>query len=950
MSSLKLRLRLYTPTGTRGRVIPTMTLNLDQVFGDVSSCRATISGKAYANLPEFPIVAAVEFSGGGTWTEISNARFVFEGDDLDAVDPAKVRTITGVQYVPWMLQRVLQQNSASAKNGQRTWSPNGASPGQIVAGMMLEGHNRGWAPFITTTATAALDSSGTAWATKSLKIAYDLGVPLWQVLTGLVSQGVCEFVTVGNGLYLYNPGGHGRDWTTGPTIVQLSHEATKLPVKRSWAPVLTDLTLAGDNNLLATVHNAGAPTTFGRLEGWVDSSGSKDKATLTALGQKTLTQASAPNREIQITADAHSMPNLPWITYGISDWVLFRAEKGWEKGRVVELVCNQDQDGKVEITTVIGDRNQTLLSKLAKKTAGQTKGAVTGGNGKPVIVAPNPPIAPDALTGTTEGYWDVAGAPHARVSLSWAAVTTSDDGEPVDVNQYQVWMRLEGQAKATSLATVGTNTFMRDGLPVGVTGYFSVRAMSSTGVWGPLTAEIGIALAGPNGKLPTPSAPTFLAAPQGMLAHWDGQLGGAEPPAWFSHLYAISSTTENGTYARIGAPLAGAGDILLPTAAAVWVRFVAVDVQGAESDWSPAAQVTGQPAKPGSFAVASNIGGWDSNGAPIGHVTLTWGAVTTDILGNPATVDFYQVWIRHGDGTPSLLAQTVTELTVALTLPPAADVQVMVRAHSATGYWSDFTDELNITPSGPTDTLPAPSDPTVSTAHSVLVVSWDGLLSTLTPPAHFWHVILERAPDVNGAPGDFFQVGERSTAGTMNVSDVSMGDIVWVRLTAIDKAGRAGASSNAVQATVVGVDGDDIVAGSITVNNLSPTIGGQLDISANDSITLTAGRIDDVQDGLDDTNSALEHQQTQMSYADDDALEHQQTVFSVQPDGAHIYSPGGENELVIRDDEIDMQVNGVTVTYWNQQVMFVQSAVVTEMVIGNIHFQQDGDGTLIRAV
>jgi hypothetical protein len=294
------------------------------------------------------------------------------------------------------------------------------------------------------------------------------------------------------------------------------------------------------------------------------------------------------------------------------------------------------------------------------------------------------------------------------------------------------------------------------------------------------------------------------------------------------------------------------------------------------------------------------------------------------------------VWLRDGEDAPSLLYVTSTDPTVTFQRTSADVVDVMVRAHSTVGYFSDFTDELEITVATTDETLAAPDDPTYVTDHSVLVVSWDGLLSGVTPPVNFWHVIIERAPDMDGDPGEFQQVGERSTAGGVTIGDVDMEDVLWVRLTAIDHLGVSGASSNPVgPITVLGVDGDNIVAGSITVNHLSPTIGDDLDISANGSITLIAGNVSDLSDSLDDTNAAVEAQQT---------------VFSVQPDGAHIYSPGGSNELLITDDEIDMQVNGLTITYWNQQVMFVPSAVVTELVVGSIHFQQDGDGTLIRGV
>ncbi|WP_025157271.1 hypothetical protein [Leifsonia aquatica] len=128
---------------------------------------------------------------------------------------------------------------------------------------------------------------------------------------------------------------------------------------------------------------------------------------------------------------------------------------------------------------------------------------------------------------------------------------------------------------------------------------------------------------------------------------------------------------------------------------------------------------------------------------------------------------------------------------------------------------------------------------------------------------------------------------------------------------------------------------DQLIAGTITVNELSPTIGNDLDISANDTVTIIAGRVQDVADDANATAGTL---------AD------MQTVYAFGPQGAVISNPNSRFQLALRNDRIEMLENGSAVSYWNSGQMFVRSFVGEEVILGNHKLERYGTGTVVKAL
>lgn len=131
------------------------------------------------------------------------------------------------------------------------------------------------------------------------------------------------------------------------------------------------------------------------------------------------------------------------------------------------------------------------------------------------------------------------------------------------------------------------------------------------------------------------------------------------------------------------------------------------------------------------------------------------------------------------------------------------------------------------------------------------------------------------------------------------------------------------------------IEADAIAVGAVKTQHISPEVGGQLDISANDTVQIIAGRVDGVEA---DTNATAEN------------LETMQTYYAFGPAGAVISSPGSAYSLALRNDIIEMLENGNPVSYWNSGTLYVNQFVGEKVSLGNHQLAKFEDGTVVRAL
>jgi hypothetical protein len=203
---------------------------------------------------------------------------------------------------------------------------------------------------------------------------------------------------------------------------------------------------------------------------------------------------------------------------------------------------------------------------------------------------------------------------------------------------------------------------------------------------------------------------------------------------------------------------------------------------------------------------------------PRGVVTATWDVVTTATDTGALTISGYELQWRIGAGawqtipTPELSAQIADQT-------PGDSIDTRVRAVGARttlpSAWS-ATDTVVV----PGD-VTAPSTPTGLTVTSALMIvsaTWAG---TPTMPADFARV--EVYADTTAAPTTLR--GTLARAGTLQITAQTLGapigDTVYVRLRAFDTTGNASAYTADVSVVVVGVDGPDLEADSVTANTIA---------------------------------------------------------------------------------------------------------------------------------
>lgn len=208
---------------------------------------------------------------------------------------------------------------------------------------------------------------------------------------------------------------------------------------------------------------------------------------------------------------------------------------------------------------------------------------------------------------------------------------------------------------------------------------------------------------------------------------------------------------------------------------------------------------------------ATSVGNWSPNGVtPYSDVTLTWDDVTENTDGTPTIPQYYDVWAHltsAGDGAYQMYARvTENEATMRFDAGTQWTFKVQTRNETRTSVFSDEFDYLTI---GPTDPLPAPDTPILSSNKGVLIVGWNGQLDSDVPPPQFRYVYAEVA---EAGTGIFTQMGGVFLLDSREIyiSGLVVNDAYDVQLIAVDGAGIASAPSSIATTTIMGVDLGDL--------------------------------------------------------------------------------------------------------------------------------------------
>ncbi|MGN7977445.1 hypothetical protein ACTJJ4_07710 [Microbacterium sp. 22195] len=391
-----------------------------------------------------------------------------------------------------------------------------------------------------------------------------------------------------------------------------------------------------------------------------------------------------------------------------------------------------------------------------------------------------------------------------------------------------------------------------------------------------------------------------------------------------------------------------------------YAKVRAVPRVGQPGAWSteiavtPATPASVVPKAPTGLAVVSNTAAFLADGRSIATVTLGWTPVTQSVDNQTVTIAEYEV--LYGLETVRVRAASAT-----VKIPTGATVSVTVRARTSIAVWGDPSTALPVTGAAPAGTLAAPTAPVLTSDVSTVVATWDGQLTSGAPGSSFDFVYTDVAPDVAGAPGTWRTLGQTlAGAGSASFPGV-MDDVMWVRFRPVDKLGRIGAASASRSIVVVGTDGDNIVAGSIEVNHVSPSFGDSLNLQANGSINLLAGRADAAAEALNAQQSELDAQAVQLAAAQAAAdaaasgasaagiaaaaaaaqaaaaqagVDNLSLAVQITPTDVRISRPGAPVALHLSNDQASFRRNGVAQTWWDETQMIVPKLKASQVIVG----------------
>lgn len=313
----------------------------------------------------------------------------------------------------------------------------------------------------------------------------------------------------------------------------------------------------------------------------------------------------------------------------------------------------------------------------------------------------------------------------------------------------------------------------------------------------------------------------------------------------------------------------------------------------------------------------------------------------------------------------------------------------------------EIAEVQNSTGTGPTASLGVPTAPILESGLTAIAATWDGQYVTddggdadpkkIGFMAAEASLTLDTGPDPDNPVDPFVTVGGTFKVGGTSflASDIGgvIGDTVYVRFRPYMLDGTPGSASESSSIAVVGVEEGDVMdeaitavkikAFSIEANNLSPSVGSSLDISANGSINLLVGETAalaqtsvDQQGAIDGLNADLVEVGTLASDASSVANDAQTIAGAAQAaadantaiieplaqtyrftsSGAFVGAPGSPYEFVIQNTGAAIRFNGTDVSTWDAQEMWVKQFRGDIVKLGNHQIEKYDTGTVVRAI
>lgn len=861
----------------------------------------------------------------------------------------------------------------------------GWSPGEIMLTLLEEAEDRGvlFPTWITPTFTNTHDSNSVAWEQAyewqfnidkdsiltALNRILELGYEAW------IDPETLEFHIVISRGSNKATGPSALIFERGKNLMRASSEGVG-SIKNSLA------VKTAEGWLLEEVEHDDSVTEYGVIEGTLEANVSADVAK--ALVQTVFTHRAKAEEgasyEIYPTQD-----ETPFDKLMVGDWVLAPNDREeLVPRRVVSISLKENSQGQplytVELDTIF-QSNEQILNKVVNKQSGGGLGSNFSnaiGNpsfGNPIPVTPSGPPAkyPKAPTGldyTSTGYWSANGmSALSEVVITWNAVTENTDETPLTPLGYRVWAKQSAENGYSPLNDITDEEVTIRGLTPNTSWDFVVQTIGMGNRTSVFSDVLTLTTTGPTTPMDPPDAPTLTSNKGLLVVTWNGLINGLAPPPQFRYVYAAVSPDGVEPAVPMGSTLGREGGDIVISGLIVGsepvVSLIAVDganIASANSD-SESIEIIGidlgdldesiQEAIDAAYEAAINARSstnlLEDNSFELGTQEFwTWDEdLVENVTGEARTGE------RSLQVTASDEPYEAFRYNRAIPCDPGMSYNYRLYVKSEDNVDLEGL-ELVIASGSTEDDLDTQTSLAFSTELTETYTVFSGVW--LVPEDTYYFVptlfvvdsgetniyyiddvrvftMVDTSLVVDGAI-----VAEHLAAGSVTAVALAAESVAAVNIQAsavtADKLAANSVTANAIAAG--SIEANAISAGAIQVSHLSPSVGDEIDISANNTITIISGSIGEVASDLNNTQGTLETMQTYYEFG---------------PSGAVISTPGSPFAVAIRNDRIEMLENSNPVSYWNSGQMNVLQLVGETVILGNHKIERHPtSGTVVKAL
>jgi hypothetical protein len=868
----------------------------------------------------------------------------------------------------------------------------GWTPGELILDLMAEARDRGVRSmaWFKPTFTTKLDSNGQPWVSP-LDWTFKVGEDSYlSVVNKIREMGYKVWVSPGTRkLNIAPTRGSRRDVDPDAVVFEMGKNLRS--AKSQGVGKVKNKLMFHTPDGWVVREDADSLGKYGTLEGSVETDLGVPQTEL--LAKALFHQRATPEEGASYDVIIRPNDEVPFRDYFVGDWVLAPNDLNIRVPReVVSLSAEEGPSGRplytIEFDTIFRSNEQKMAMVLGKSggtgigATSPSTGGGSGGSGAPIIIppssggAPRPstPKAPTNVKGTSTGSWSVNGVTAtSQVALTWDPVTVNIDNREMSVAYYEVWAFLEGNRDSIrQVATSTTTSTIAQPFEPGTKWVFMVKAISALDIPSTYSASTTITMLGPTTPLPAPDQP-ILMSDQGLLVvTWNGLLNGQAPPPQFRYVYAEVSKSTEGPWVRSGPTVSREGrEMILPgleVGTTYWVRLFAVDGLGIASARSLLSSTVIKGVDLGAIneQLEENL---EQTRDAVSQVRENTNVVEDADFerGDQVYWDWHDTNVssssnRMRSGTKSLRMVTVQgaayEAFRYMRWVPAAEGDTYyfrIYVLQSSGILVNSGVELSIV-SAATPTAADNVNTAIGSSKDLVIDQWVLLSGTWTVPAGTKYfkprVVVRDATTGNVYYVDdvrIIRMADNTTIvdGSINADKLAADSVVAGKIAA-DSVAAVNIQAQAVTAekitagaitaeklAVGAVTANTISAGAVQTSHISPSVGKNLDISANNAVTIIAGQVKDTQAGVDATGQELETMQTYYEFG---------------PSGAVISTPDSPMTVAIRSDRIEMIENGNVISYWNSGQLYVDQMIGSRVILGNHQLEKYSTGTVVRAL